>query len=158
MAIHTIHLPIEGGRSDSVAPARVSLTVLVKRLFNDSLEKKHSWQFCMPSNYVSYPVLIVTWAMASATSNNVVLTGRVKAVTPNTEDIDAAAYDSDNDMTVAVPGTGGYTKNTSIVLVNNDSLAADDFVQIEFARKGNNASDTASGDLELMAVKLEYRD
>lgn len=158
MTTHTIHLPIEGGRSDSTVPAGVSLTNLVKRLFDATQEEKHSWQFCMPANYSSGPALVLTWAMASATAGNVVLTGRVKAVTPNTENIDTATYAADNDMTVAVPGTGGYTKRTSISLTNNDSVAADDFVQVEFARKGNSGSDTASGDLELLAVKLEYSD
>lgn len=158
MATHTIILPVEGGRADSTVPAGVSLTGLIKRLFDDSQEEKHSWQFDMPENYSSSPVLVATWAMASATSGNVVLTGRVKAVTPNTEDIDAATYAADNDVTMAVPGTGGYTKQTSIALTNDDSLAADDFVQIEFARKGNSGSDTASGDLELLAIKMEYSD
>lgn len=158
MATHTILLPIEGGRSDDTVPAGVDLTNLVKRLFDDSQEEKHSWQFCIPSNYSSGPVLVITFSMVSDNSGNVVLTGRVKAVTPNTEDIDAATYDADNDVTTSIPGTLGYTKRVNITLTNNDSLAADDFVQVEFARKGNSGSDTATGDLELLAVKLEYSD
>jgi hypothetical protein len=159
MATHTILLPLEGGIADATAPAGVSLSGgLCKRLFDAAQEERHRWQFDAPGNYASSPVLVITWAMTSATGGNVVLTGRVKAVTPGTEDVDAAAFASDNDVTEAVPGTAGYTKQTHISLTNADSLAADDLVQVEFARKGNASSDTAGGDLELLAARLEYSD
>jgi hypothetical protein len=156
MATQTIILPLEGGIVDDTSPAGVSIGALFKRLFDDSSEEKHRWQFGVPQNFVGSLHLILTWAMASAISGNVVLTGRVKAVTAGTEDVDSAAFASDNDATEAVPGTGGYTKQTDITLSNDDSLAADDLAVIEVARKGNDGSDTASGDLELLAVKLEY--
>jgi hypothetical protein len=159
MATHTIELAIEGGIVDATAPAGVSLSGgIFKRLFDASQEERHRWQLDMPANYASDPVLVVTWSMASSVAGNVVLTGRVKAVTPNTEDIDAAAFAADNDTTQAVPGTLGYTKQVDIALANDDGLAADDWVQIEFARDGASGSDTAAGDLELVAARLEYSD
>jgi hypothetical protein len=158
MTTQTIILLVEGGIIDGTNPAGVSIGAVFKRLFDDSSEEKHRWQFDVPQNFAGSLHLILTWAMASATAGNVVLTGRVKAVTPSTEDVDAAAFAADNDATEAVPGTGGYTKQTDITLSNDDSIAADDLVVIEVARKGDNGSDTATGDLELLAVKLEYSD
>jgi len=56
----------------------------------------------------------------------------------------------------AVPATAGYLDEISLALTNFDSGAAGDFLAVKFSRDANHASDTATGDLELIAASLEF--
>lgn len=115
------------------------------------------WQFIMPPNYVSTPLVKVQYKMLSATSGNVVWNARIAAVTPgDATDVDAKAFAASNTTTDAVPGTAGHMKEASITMTNADSLAAGDFVIVYLARDGASGSDTAAGDAEVVAVSLYY--
>jgi hypothetical protein len=116
-----------------------------------------SWQFVMPPNYTSAPVLKVQYKMTSATSGDVAIVGRIAAVTPgDATDVDAKAYASANTTTQTVAGTAGFMKEISLTMTNADSLAAGDFVIVYFARDGAAGGDTATGDMEVLAVSLSY--
>lgn len=115
------------------------------------------WSDRMPVNYASAPVAKVVYKMASATTGDVVLDVRLGATTPgDAVDEDAQDYGSANTATNTVPGTAGHTKEVSITLTNADSIAAGDLYSIRVARNGSSGSDTATGDLELLAVVIEY--
>lgn len=101
--------------------------------------------------------LIITYAMATATSGNVVLAAQIEAIT-DTDTVNtssATSFDTVNTSSAtAVPGTAGYINQISITLTNNDSIAAADYVRLAIFRDANNASDTATGDLYLLVAEL----
>lgn len=158
MATKSVNLSVLGALLDTSNPPGLEVASNYRLLFDDSSQEYCFWQFNMPGDYVGSPVFKFTFSMASATSGNVVCEIDVKAVTEATEDIDSAAYAATNSLTQAVAGTEGYTVHASESLANDDSLAANDFVQIRFSRNGGSGSDTATGDLELLDAKLEYAD
>ena len=103
--------------------------------------------------------LVVTYRMASATTGNVILNAAVEAISDgDATDTDAASsFDTVNaSATTAVPGTAGYIDQISITLTNADSAAVADMLRISLSRDADNGSDTATGDLEVLAV--EFRD
>lgn len=125
--------------------------------FDSSQTEQVSWQFVMPANYASAPVLKVQYKMTSATSGDVKIDGRIGAVTPgDSTDGDAKAFDATNTTTQTVAGTAGYIKEISLTITNNDSAAAGDLVHVYLSRLGADGSDTAAGDMEVVGVYLSY--
>jgi hypothetical protein len=117
------------------------------------------WTFRMPSNYASTPVLKIQYKMTSATTGNVIVIGRVAAITPgDATDMDAKVFAAANTSAAsAVPATtAGKVGEISLSLSTNDSLAAGDLACVYFGRDGANGSDTAAGDMECVAFTLEY--
>jgi hypothetical protein len=117
------------------------------------------WSFRMPSNYSSAPVLKVQYKMTSATTGNVIINGRLAAVTVgDATDVDAKVFAAANvSSATAVPSTtAGKLGEISLALSTDDGLAAGDFVVVYLARDGASGSDTAAGDMEVVAVVLEY--
>jgi hypothetical protein len=101
----------------------------------------------------------VRYSMASATSGNVVLAAQIRAITPgDAQDVVTDTFAAASTVTDAVPGTGGQMKEATITITNLDAIAADDMVTLQIYRDADNASDTATGDLELLAASLSYSD
>lgn len=119
-----------------------------------------TWSFRMPSDYLSDPTLKVQYKMASATTGNLIVVGRVAAITPGTDttDADAKTFAAANtSAATAVPGSpAGRVGEISLALTTDDSLAAEDWVCVYLARDGASGSDTAAGDMEVIACTLEY--
>ncbi len=125
--------------------------------FDAGLDEFVTFQFTMPRDYVSGPILRVAFKMASAVAGNVVLDARVSAITPgDAVDMDAKAFAAANTVTQAVPATAGFVVNASITLTNADSVAAGDEVLLYLSRTGTSGSDTAAGDLEFVGAYVEY--
>lgn len=171
MATGTIILSIGAadlpdGSSSNAAPAlqkvKSSATApspyFKQAAFDATTREQMTWSFLMPVDYGSAPVLKVQYKMASATSGNVVIEGRLAAVSDgDSTDVDAKAFGSANTSSAtAVPGTAGYMDEISLTLTNADSVAAGDFVVAYLARDAANASDTATGDMEVVSVALTY--
>jgi hypothetical protein len=127
-------------------------------LFDAAATEQCMWAFRMPADYSSAPVLKVQYKMASATTAEVVIEGRVAAVTDgDAQDVDANGFGTANaSAATTVPGTAGHLDEISLTLTNNDSLAAGDFTIVYLARLGADAGDDAAGDMEVIAVTLEY--
>lgn len=142
-------------KSSAAAPSPYFLQMLFDGATRD---EQCQWAFRMPDDYASGPVLKCQYKMASATTGAIILAGRIAAVTPgDSTDVDAKAFGTVNNSAAdTVPGTAGFMKEVSITLTNADSLAAGDFVIVWFSRLQSNGSDTASGDLELVACSLSY--
>lgn len=158
MATGTIILPVPAF-FDSVNPCGYStFNSKPSLLFDDTADEICHWTFDMPENYASSPVLILKYGMLSATTNEVIVACQVMAVTAG----DAAAITTDSYDTVntssadTVPATIEHTKEISLALTNNDSVAADDWTALKFSRDANNVGDDATGDLRLISAKLEY--
>lgn len=125
--------------------------------FDAAQVEQVAWQLVMPPSFVSSPVLKIQYKMASATSGDVAVVGRLAAITPgDATDLDAKAYASANTTTQTVAGTAGYVKEISLTLTNADSVAAGDLVIVYFARDGAAGGDTATGDMEVVSVALSY--
>lgn len=128
-----------------------------KLLFDASSTESGLWMFRLPSNYASAPVAKIQYAMASATADKVDLEVEVMAVADG-EDIDTASFDSVNEVAggTTVPGTAGFVDSISISLANADSMAAGELIVLRINRDHDDGDDTATGDLELLSVTLEY--
>lgn len=171
MATGTIILPIPpqalpDGSASNAAPAIQILKssasapspYMAHALFDATTVEQMMWAVRMPENYASSPVMKIQWRMVSATTGNVVLEARVAAYTPTTDtaSVTSKAFGSANTSSAtSVPGTAGAVKEISISLTNADSLAANDYVIFYLARD-TGANDTATGDLAVHAVSVEY--
>lgn len=146
------------GMAIAKSSAGAPTPIWVQLLFDASTQEWAYWSFQMPGDYASAPVLRFTYKMASATSGNLILAGTIAAQSDgDSADVDAIASDTVNTSSaVAVPGTAGHIDTQTLALTNADSLAANDFVVVGFSRDADNGSDTATGDLELVGLTLEY--
>lgn len=171
MATASIQLPpgaalLPDGSASNAAPAiqRVKSSAaaptpyFLQLAFDASTVEQCMWQLRMPADYASGPVLKCQYKMTSATSGTVVLEGRLAAVSDgDATDVDAKGFATANTSSATtVPGTAGHIDEISVTLTNADSVAAGDFVVAYLARDADHASDTATGDLELVQALLEY--
>lgn len=140
-------------KSSAAAPAPYFLQLN----FDASTEEWCSWSFVMPDNYGSALAAKVIYKMTSATTGGVAWDVRVAAVSDaDSQDVDAKGFAAANVGTDTVPGTAGHENIVSITLTNADSVAAGDFVVVRLARAVANASDTATGDAEVIGFALTY--
>jgi hypothetical protein len=92
------------------------------------------------------------WYMVSATSGNVVIDAQYSFFTDNEL---ITGITSIGNGTVAVPGTAKimktYTHSSAV-----SGLTAGDLMKFRFLRVGDDVGDTATGDLNLLSIELEY--
>lgn len=125
--------------------------------FDAATDETCDWTFIAPQNISGTLTAICSYYMASATTGNIIVQAAVEAITDgDVVDLDSASsFDTANSSSAtAVPGTQGYIDQVSITLTNADSIAAGDLVRLRLNRDADNASDTAAGDLHLLAVEL----
>jgi hypothetical protein len=170
MATGSILLPIGAGvlpdgSASNAAPAiqRVKSSAsapspyFLQAAFDASTEEQIMWSFRMPADYASAPVLRVQYKMTSATTGGVAFEARLAAVSDgDATDVDAKAFAAANVGTATVPGTAGHIDEVTVTMTNADSLAAGDFVVVYLNRDPAHASDTATGDCEVIGVSLLY--
>lgn len=97
------------------------------------------------------------WAATSATSGNVVWVAEFERIDDEGLDIDADSFASGQTITAAAPGTSGQVQYTDIAFTDGsqiDSLAVGEAFRLRITRDANNASDTMTGDAELLRVEL----
>ena len=127
----------------------------VEALFDASTDEHIYYQFLMPDNYASAPVVDVYYKAASSTADTVAFGAQMAAVTSADEtDLDANLLDSANGGTSTSPATAGWMDVVSITMTNADSVAANDFVILCVYR--DISEDAAAGDLEVPLVVLRY--
>ena len=154
MSTLVLSIPPQG--FDSTNPAGlIYANAIPKLLFDDTTSELVYWVFRLPSDFSSAPVLKVQYSAASATSGTFGVSVSIMAVTDgDAADVDSESYDTANSPSAStVPGTAGYLDELSVTLANADSMVANDLVFIRLAR---NIADTATGDIEVRAVSLEY--
>lgn len=162
MANGTVILPVQSAKlsgSFIALPARINGgSNSWSLLFSATQTESALFQFRMPENYTSTPVLKVQYTMASATSGSIDLEVEVMALSDGESDPDVASFDSVNEIAggTTVPGTAGILDEISITLTNADSVAANDFVLIRINRDHDDVDDDATGDLEVRNITLEY--
>lgn len=147
------------GQSRVKSSASAPSPYFLHLLFDASTEEQCYWQFRMPADFASFPASAakVQYKMASATTGGVAWEVRIAAVSDgDATDVDAKAFAAANVGTATVPGTAGHIDEVSVTLTNADSAAAGDFVIVYLNRDPAHASDTASGDAELLVLTLTY--
>lgn len=157
MATGTIILPVQAAKLPTSNPAALDASETNWRLLFDATTSESCvWQFRMPVNYASGLTAKLQYSMASATSGTVAWDVYVMAVSDgDAADINTESYATVNTSGgVTVPGTAGYLDEISVTLTNADSVAAGDFTKIKVGR--DVATDTATGDAELVCLSLEY--
>lgn len=113
------------------------------------------WTFAAPQGLSGALTAVVTYRAASATSGTAAFSVSLEAISDgDATDTDAgSSFATANSPAAAtVPGTAGYIDQYSVTLTNNDSIAAGDYCRLSLAR--NVASDSAAGDIQVLAVEL----
>lgn len=124
--------------------------------FDASTDEGRIWNFMLPRGYGSTITIAGSFYMASATSGNVVLAAQLAMISDTDASVSAKVFATENSSTVAVPGAAGTAKVFSITMSNADSAAAQDYGMVAFRRDADNASDTATGDMNLLRADLFF--
>jgi hypothetical protein len=127
--------------------------------FDAATDETAYWTGIAPQGLTGTITLVVTYAMASATSGTVGLQAQLEAITDgDTTDTDATtSFDTvNNSASTTVPGTAGYIDQISITMTNADSLAVADYFRLSINRDadGSAITDSATGDLYLLSAEL----
>lgn len=125
--------------------------------FDDTTNEDAIYSGVMPQHYSGGGLTVfLHYAMTSATSGDVDLDASFERIGDQQQDIDsdgfAGAQSVDN---TTVPGTSGLVDIVSIAFTNGaqiDSIIVGDGFRIKVIRDA--ASDTATGDLELLFVEI----
>jgi hypothetical protein len=125
--------------------------------FDAATDETVYWTGIAPQGLTGTVTVVITYMMASATSNNIIMQAALEAVSDgDATDLDAGtSFDTANSSSaVTVPGTAGYIDQVSVTLTNADSIAAGDYFRLSINRDADNGSDTATGDLYVLTVEL----
>jgi hypothetical protein len=139
------------GRSSDASGARPYLA------YDAAADEAAYWTLAVPQGFTSPFTAVISYAMASATSNAVVWDITVEAITSaDSMDTDSAeSLDTANTASAdTVPGTAGHMKQVTTALSNGDSAAAADLLRIRIRRVGSSGSDTATGDAFFLGCEL----
>jgi hypothetical protein len=127
-------------------------------LFDATTDECATWQFILPTNYASDPLLDVMFSMVSGEANEVQFEASIMCVTPTTDtaDIGTASFSSVAVGTTTVSATAGESYLQTITLTD-DSCAAGDVAFIVLSTDANDGTnDDATGDREVVGVNLRY--
>jgi hypothetical protein len=91
------------------------------------------------------------WMATSATSGNCIWDVSLERMTT---DLDSDSFDTIASATTATSGTSGIPTVTEITLTTIDSVTAGDGYRLKVTRDADNASDTMTGDAELVVVEV----
>ena len=123
--------------------------------FDAATNETAQWTLKAPQSLTGTLTAVVSYMMATATSGDVDVDVSIEAITDaDAVDLDTAdSFDTVNSTdNTTVPGTAGYMDEITVTLTNKDSIAAGDYFRIRLTRDA--ASDTASGDMHVLAMEL----
>lgn len=156
MATRAIFLPFAAEFPSSNFPALAMSNRRPVLAFDAGTDETCYWTGKAPQGLTGTITVVVTYAMASATSGSVYFQAALEAITPgDSVDTDATtSFDTANSGNDTVPGTAGYIDEVSITMTNADSMADGDYFRLSLNRDADNGSDTATGDAYVLAVEL----
>jgi hypothetical protein len=105
--------------------------------------------------------LKLRWYADTASTNDVVWSCAIAAITPDTDtqDVETDTLATEQTVTDTHLGTTGQRVHTCSITVSNlDSIAANDLVFLRISRNATSGSDTLAGDAILLSAILEYSD
>lgn len=126
-------------------------------LFDATTDECATWQFVVPSNYVSTPLLQIYYTMTSATTNEIEFEAAIMCVSDNDgADINTASFSNVAVISETVDGTVGDMQKVTVTLTD-DSCAAGDVAFVVLSTDSNDATaDDATGDREVVGVAFDY--
>lgn len=159
MATRAIFLPNSAEFPSSNFPQLLLSNRRPALAFDAATDETCYWTFVAPQGLTGALTLVITYAMASATSGTVGFQAQIEALTDgDAVDTDATtSFDSvNNSASTTVPGTAGYIDQISITLTNADSIAAADYTRLSLNRDADSSAitDSATGDAFVLALEL----
>lgn len=155
----SLNLPVTAAKLPATNPCVIDNSSNNALLLCDATTAENAfWQFVLPPDYGGGPQVRVLYSMASATTGGVSIDVSAMATTPgDAADINTNSYGNvSNCDDGTVPGTAGYLDLILCTIGFPDGMASGDLVKIDVQREVTDASDTATGDMELYGVILEY--
>jgi hypothetical protein len=126
--------------------------------YDATTNEKAYWSFIAPAGLTGTITLVLHLLAASAVSGNIIMQSGIEAITPSDASPtpqSASSFDTVNaSAATAVPGTL-IMFSISITMTNADSIAAGDLVRLYIERNAASASDTAAGDIYLVAAEFK---
>lgn len=126
--------------------------------FDDTTNESAIFSAIMPLNYAGTTgvTVYIHYAMTSATSGDIDWDISFELVGDGDQDIDSDGFAAANSVdNTTVPATSGHVDVVSVAFTDGadmDSVTAGDAFRLKITRDA--ASDTASGDAELVAVEI----
>lgn len=126
--------------------------------FDDTTQEAAIFTGILPRHYAGGGITVyVHWMATSATSGTGGWDAAFERMSDATTDLDADSFATAQTITAAtVPGTSGVVAVTNVAVTNGanmDSIAAGETYRLRIRR--DVANDTATGDLELLAVEIK---
>lgn len=127
--------------------------------FDATTDETAYWTDIAAQGITGTITVVITYAMASATSGTVGFQAQLEAITDGDAiDTDAAtSFDTvNNSASTTVPATAGHIDQISITMTNADSIAAADYYRLSLNRDadGSAITDSATGDAYVFAIEL----
>lgn len=125
--------------------------------FDDATNESAIFKGVMPQSYAGGGVTVyLHYAMTSATSGDIDWDVEFELIGDADQDLDSDGFAAANSVdNTTVPGTSGHVDVVSVAFTDGadmDSVLAGDAFRLRVTRDA--ASDTASGDAELIAVEI----
>jgi hypothetical protein len=138
------------------APTNAPVVTANKLTFDQTTDQTGMWTFRLPSDYLSGGSVFIKWSADVNTGAVIWKAGIAAIVDGVTNLLSVAAFNAaDLSATVTVPGTIGFTTETSWGLTATGVLASQ-LVCVFIGRRAGAAGDTAAGNANLWAAEFEY--
>lgn len=127
--------------------------------FDDGTDESAEFGFFMPRHYAGGGITVtIGWAATSATSGNCIWDVAFKSVSDDADDLDTKAFAAANSVTDATASASGEAAYATVTFTDGadmDSIAAGEYGRMRITRDADNASDTMTGDAELVFVEIK---
>jgi hypothetical protein len=128
--------------------------------FDASTEEACYFTSVLPRHYAGGGLTIyLHYSMASAVANAIVLGTSIERIGDQQQDLDDDGFATEQvTASTTVPATSGLVDIVTTVHTagaNMDGLAVGETFRLKVARKVADAGDTATGDLELVAIEIK---
>lgn len=125
--------------------------------FDGATDEGRVWAFKIPRDFGGSPVIVANAHMSAATTDDdVVFYARVACIGSTDSNIEAKVFAAANTATVASPTAADEGFTVSVPIATADGMSAGDFCILLLARDADNGADTATGDVIVSSVELQY--
>ena len=128
--------------------------------FDAGTDESAEFSGFMPRHYGAATGITVTimWAASSATSGDCIWDVSFKSYTDDVDDLDTKVFAAVNSVTATAASASGEVDYVTITFTDGadmDSIAAGEFFRMRITRDADNASDTMTGDAELVSIEIQ---
>lgn len=158
MSTATILLPIPAHSADPTNPPGFGVTAANRQFlaFDDTTDELVIWEFRVPQDFGGQLDIVVQYAMASATANNVAIRTETQAVADG-EDLDTDSWSTlEASADNTVPGTAGNMGEIR-ERIGTPTINPGEYLALRFGRENGTSGTNATGDMWVFSVALEYQ-